>query len=122
MAGMGRRLSRQLWVESCHWSSPALPSVRPPSRVKIGTDDNDISTYVDKDSIQRGGDGLVYFTDFDDSGDDHDAAVAANCQTRVLYLLKYAGKDYPDWRSHGEAVTAGSVEESELKYVCANAG
>jgi hypothetical protein len=90
--------------------------------VKIGTDDNDISTYVDKNSIQRGSDGLIYFTDFDDSGDDHDAAVAANCQTRVLYLLKYAGEDYPDWRNHGKAVTAGSVEESELKYVCANAG
>src|SRR5262245_33709948 len=82
-------------------------------------DDEDVWLDVDKDSIRRGSDNLVYFQS---SGIDK-ADNAADCQNRLLYTLKiyvHGGLDYPDWRNDGRAVVAGSVGEAELQFVCAN--
>jgi hypothetical protein len=75
---------------------------------------------VDKDSIRRGADGLVYYTS--DSGGKGDRA--ADCNRRILYTLKLYvmnGIDYPNWRNDGSAVVSGSIGEAELQYACANA-
>lgn len=82
-------------------------------------DDEPIWGRVDKDSIRRGDDNLVYFQS--DGPDKADRA--ADCQKRVTYMLKLyvmSGYDYPDWRDHGQAVVAGSAGEAELQYACAN--
>ena len=84
-------------------------------------EDEPIWASVDKDSIRRGSDGLVYFKS--DGPDKADRAV--DCQRRVTYTLKLyvmSGLDYPDWRNDGSAVVAGSAGEAELQYACANAG
>jgi hypothetical protein len=94
--------------------------------ISVTTDgSSDITTYVDKDSIHRGDDGVVYFDDATD--DDVDSAVAANCEEHVLYLLRlddhvHPASNYSDWRDKGQSVTPGSVGALELQYVCANAG
>lgn len=75
---------------------------------------------VDKDSIRRGSDGLVYFTS--DGGGKSDNA--ADCQKRLSYTIKLYvmnGIDYPTWRDEGRAVVANSIGEAILNYVCANA-
>jgi hypothetical protein len=92
--------------------------------VGVATNDDGASLSVDKDSIRRGSDGLVYYKD--DSGDQSDA-MAADCAKRLSYTLSMdliIGKhlDDPNWRSSGKAVQPGSFAEAELKYVCANAG
>ena len=90
--------------------------------VAANTDGSHID--VDKDTIRRGGDGLVYYTD--DSVDQRDA-MAADCAKRLSYTLSMdliIGKhlDDPNWRNKGKAVQPGSFGEAELKYVCANGG
>jgi hypothetical protein len=81
--------------------------------------DEEIGASVDKDSIRRGGDGLVYFTvRYSDKSD-----AAVNCETATAYTLKlYAmdGYPYPNWRNEGRAVVPGSVGDDVYKYVCAN--
>ena len=77
---------------------------------------DDELTMVDKDSIRRGSDGLVYF--LDDTG--KKAALAVECNKGLIYLLKDEEGDYPSWRDHGEAVEAGGSEDAELKYACGN--
>lgn len=82
-------------------------------------EDGPIWASVDKDSIRRGDDNLVYFR----SDGPNKADRAANCQKRVTYTLKLyvmSGYDYPDWRDDGQAVVARSPGEAELQYVCAN--
>jgi hypothetical protein len=95
-------------------SGPALAE----NWVKV-IDDDDYWLNIDKDSIRRGGDNLVYFqSDEIDKSDN-----AADCQNRLLYTLKiyvHGGLDYPNWRNDGRAVVAGSAGEAELQYVCAN--
>jgi hypothetical protein len=83
-------------------------------------DDEPIWASVDKDSIRRGGDGLVYFKS--DGPDKADRA--ADCKKRIMYTLKLyvmSGLDYPNWRDDGRGVVEGSAGEAELQYVCANA-
>ena len=83
-------------------------------------DDDPIWAAVDKDSIRRGSDGLIYF--MSDGPDRADRA--ADCQNRVSYTLKLYvmdGLNYPDWRNEGRAVVPGSAGEAELQYACANA-
>ncbi|WP_309662800.1 hypothetical protein [Sphingomonas sp.] len=82
--------------------------------------ENEMWAAVDKDSIRRGADGLVYYTS--DTGGKGDRA--ADCNNRILYTLKLYvmnGIDYPNWRSDGRAAVAGSIGEAELQYACANA-
>jgi hypothetical protein len=75
---------------------------------------------IDKDSIRRGGDGLIYFTvDHGWAGKSDDAE---DCQRRVNYTLKDFVGDNPRWRDDGMGISPGSIEEAELQYVCANAG
>ncbi len=96
-------------------SSPALAE----NWVTV-VDDEDFWSAVDKDSIRRGSDGLVYYTSQAGGKGDH----AADCQNRVTYTLKlhvHGGIDYPNWRNDGSAVVAGSIGEDILNYVCANA-
>jgi hypothetical protein len=84
-------------------------------------DDDPIWASIDKDSIRRGSDGLVYFQS--DGPDKADRA--ADCQRRLTYTLKLyvmQGLDYPNWRNDGSAVVTGSAGEAELQYACANAG
>ncbi len=91
--------------------------------VTVATNDDEGSSIsVDKDSIRRGSDRLVYYTD--DSGDQRDA-MAADCAKGLSYTLSMdliIGKhlDDPNWSNNGKAVQPGSFGEAELKYVCAN--
>src|SRR5206468_5541479 len=71
-------------------------------------DDSGGSLSVDKDSIHRGSDGLVYFND--DSLDQRDA-MAADCAKSISYTLSMdliIGKHLDDasWRTNGKAVEA----------------
>jgi hypothetical protein len=78
---------------------------------------DDIWTIVDKDSIRRGSDGLVYYSEQADYGK---SALAVECNKRLRYQLNGGGVDVPDWRDHGEVVFAEDFEGAELKFVCAN--
>jgi len=82
--------------------------------------DEEIGASVDKDSIRRGSDGLVYFTaEFADKSDE-----AANCETATTYVIKLYvmdGYEHPNWRNEGRAVVPGSVGDAVYQYVCANA-
>lgn len=83
-------------------------------------DEDPIWASVDKDSIRRGDDNLVYYRS--DGPDKADRA--ADCQKRVSYMLKLYvmdGYDYPNWRNDGRPVVEGSAGEAELQYACANA-
>ena len=78
---------------------------------------------VDKDTIRRGSDGLVYYKD--DSGDQSDA-MAADCNKHLSYTLSMdliIGKhlDNPNWRNDGKGVEPGSFGQAELQYACTNA-
>ncbi len=76
---------------------------------------------VDKDSVRRGADNLVYFTANNGAGK---ADRAADCNSRTAYTIKLhvmGGIDYPNWRNDGRAVVTGSIGEAELQYACANA-
>ena len=80
---------------------------------------------VDKGSIRRGSDGLVYFTDnvgmdFNKVGINEDLAM--DCQRRLTYVLKFGGSATTDWRDRSRAVEPNSIEDAELQFVCANAG
>lgn len=89
------------------------------SWISVAKDGDGIETSVDKDSIRRGSDGFVYFSDYDDVNGE--SGLAVDCQQRVIYLLKNEEGDYSDWRDHGQAVKSGSIGETELQYACANA-
>ncbi|MBP6013385.1 MAG: hypothetical protein KBA31_14265 [Alphaproteobacteria bacterium] len=82
--------------------------------------DEEIGASVDKDSIRRGSDGLVYFTvRYSEKSD-----AAVNCETATAYTIKlYAmdGYNYPNWRNEGRPIVPGSVGDGVYKYVCANA-
>jgi hypothetical protein len=96
-------------------SSPALAE----NWVTLSAEDDEFDFSVDKDSIHRGSDGLVYYKSM---GFDV-ADSAADCQNRLLYTIKiyaHGGLDYPNWRKDGRAVGAGTNGEAELQYVCAN--
>ena len=87
--------------------------------VTVTSPDEPIWGMVDKDSIRRGSDGLIYFQMR--GGGQTDSAV--DCQSRVMYTLKLHvmnGYDYPKWRDEGRAVVRGSAGEAALQYVCAN--
>jgi hypothetical protein len=90
------------------------------SWITVATDEDGIQTRVDKDSIRRGSDGFVYFSDDEDVMGRGDLAV--DCQQRMIYTLKDEEYDFPDWRNHGQTVKPGSFGETELQYACANAG
>lgn len=81
---------------------------------------------VDKASIRRGSDGLVYFTDnvgmdFNKVGINEDLAM--DCQRRLTYVLKIGGGSATtDWRDRSRAVEPNSIEDAELQFVCSNAG
>ena len=87
--------------------------------VNLDTDKDGVVTSVDKNSIRRGSDGLVYFAEY---YDDDDYANAADCPRRLLYMIKDQDGELPDWHDHGKAVRPNSVGETVLQYVCANAG
>jgi hypothetical protein len=76
---------------------------------------------VDKNSIRRDNDGLVYFTD--EMGGAV-SKVAADCTRRVQYILSFAyggpAVDVPNWRKDGEVVKPNSSDDAEMNYVCAN--
>ncbi|MEQ1755815.1 MAG: hypothetical protein ABL973_16965 [Micropepsaceae bacterium] len=82
--------------------------------------DDVIGASVDKDSIRRGSDGLVYFTvEYSEKSD-----AAVNCETATAYTIKLYvmdGYNYPNWRNEGRAVIPESVGDAVYKYVCANA-
>jgi hypothetical protein len=73
---------------------------------------------IDKDSLRRGSDGLVYFTDnvgkdLNKVGIDEDLAM--DCRKRLTYVLRSDGQ-----LSAGSAIEPNSIEDAELQYVCAN--
>jgi len=69
---------------------------------------------VDKDSIHRGSDGFIYFTDIE-VGQEGDWA--ADCQKRVIFMND--GGSLTEWAAADE-VKPGSVPDMQLSYVCAN--
>lgn len=74
---------------------------------------------VDKASLRRGNDGLVYFTENIRVGGRNPgmtSAVVMDCQRRLSYVTKLDGH-----LSIGYPIEPNSIEEAELKYVCANA-
>ena len=79
----------------------------------------DPSAWIDRDSIRRGDDTLVYFTRrWGDTGE-----LAVNCTARTIYVLtlsSMAGSDMSayNWRAHGSSITPGSESDAELRYVC----
>lgn len=84
-------------------------------------EENEMWASVDKDSIRRGTDNLVYFTSDNGAGK---SDRATDCSNRTMYTLKLyvmGGIDYPNWRNDGRAVVSGSIGEAELQYACANA-
>jgi hypothetical protein len=89
--------------------------------VNVATAD-DLTKYdLDKDSIRRGSDGLVYYTESKTGEDGYVTDDAVDCQRSMIYLVKdQDGFDVTDWRNHGNAIKAGSISERELQYVCAN--
>ena len=98
--------------------------------VTVATFEDGTSYSIDKNSIRRGSDGLVYYTDkgaYDGNGDRDVAGHAMDCERHLSYLLKVdlmigTHVDYADWRDHGDSIKAGTALEGELNYVCANAG
>ena len=70
---------------------------------------------VDKDSIRRGSDNLIYFNSKLGSGLEDEAV---DCQKRIRYFLKLYGVDRPNWRAEGSPVEPGY--DPEVSYVCAN--
>lgn len=110
------RLARFAIALAALGSSPALAE----NWVTVFEDDP-IWGRVDKDSIRRGADNLVYYKS--DGPDQADRA--ADCQKRVTYMLKLyvmKGLDYPNWRNDPQAIVEGSAGAAELQYACANAG
>jgi hypothetical protein len=87
--------------------------------VSVFEDADGIYMDVDRDSIHKGDDGLVYFrSDGPDVADQ-----AADCSNGTLYTLKLYvmdGMEYPDWRKNGRPVVSGSPGEATLNYACAN--
>ena len=82
--------------------------------------DEVIGASVDKDSIRRGSDGLVYFTVRYASRSD----AAVNCETATSYTIKLYemdGYNFPNWRNEGRPVVPGSPGDAVYQYVCANA-
>lgn len=87
----------------------------------VTLDSDPFGASVDKDSIRRGDDGLVYFTGNSGAGK---GDYAADCQQRITYTLKLYvmdGIDYPDWRADGSAVVPDTIGDRQLQYACANA-
>ena len=87
--------------------------------VTLGSMGQGTSFRVDKDSIQRGSDGLVRFTDDNSFLGKSDEAV--DCQRHLTYVVGDHGEENAHWRDRGRAVTAGSVGQISLDYACANA-
>ena len=89
--------------------------------IAVGTDPTGNSVFIDKDGIRRGSDGFVYFSAESLA---EKSAKAADCTKRQLYILgtldvrRSRHKNFPKWREHGVTVKSGSLEESELRYVC----
>ncbi|MBI1919530.1 MAG: hypothetical protein HYS23_00465 [Geobacter sp.] len=74
---------------------------------------------VDVDSIRKGDDGLVYFTEKNPMGL-YDRAV--NCQERISYTLSFKEpQKYPDWRSKGQKIVPRSYGALLADFVCSRA-
>jgi hypothetical protein len=92
--------------------------------IAIGTGSDGSSIRIDKDSIRRGSDGLIYWTDKLTTRDvtgDLKSQNAADCQKRIYYPISLGGVDLPNWRGKGQT-DPSSAAKSELQYACANAG
>jgi hypothetical protein len=117
---LSRLAQISIGVAAALCASPAVSE----NWVKLGTSDNGTVWSIDKDSIRRGNDELVYFTDETSSNDGLDTSdEAIDCQKRILYTLKINDlADPDDWRQKGHAIATDSAADAVLKYVCANAG
>ena len=77
---------------------------------------------VDKDSIRRGSDNLVYYQLKNLGKTDR----AVDCGKRMIYTLNIhagAGQDgqnFPDWRNEGWVADSLPSAKAELEYACAN--
>lgn len=91
--------------------------------VVLGTSSYGSVISIDKDSIRRGSDGLIYWTDkltTPDVTGNLKSQSAADCRKRVYYPVSLGGVDLPNWRSTGQTHPT-STSKSEMKYACANA-
>ena len=77
---------------------------------------------IDKDSIRRGSDNLVYYQLKNLGKTDR----AVDCGKRMIYTLNIhagAGQDgqnFPDWRNEGWVADSLPSAKAELEYACAN--
>lgn len=90
--------------------------------VKILNDEDLGDFVIDKDSIRRGSDGLVYYS----SDGDLKEEAAADCRGRLKYTLKLYDMrgepmEFSDWRQKGRPVVANSIGEALFNFACANA-
>jgi hypothetical protein len=80
---------------------------------------------VDVDSIRKGDDGLVYYTENRQGNSLEYSAI--DCQKRILYMLSSwdlrfkESYKYPDWRSDGRKVVPGSHGALLADFVCSRA-
>jgi hypothetical protein len=78
----------------------------------------DTGIRVDRDTMLRGNDGLIYFTDnIRMSGDSTGVTekLAMDCSRHWTFVLRPDGT-----LSAGSAIEANSIEDAEFKYVCGN--
>lgn len=78
-------------------------------------------TLIDGDSIHKGSDGLVYYTEKDKYHSDEDGpntprVGAVDCVNRIAYSAYRM--DEPDWRTKGDAVIPGTMGAELLDFVC----
>ena len=91
---------------------------------------------VDVDSIRKGDDGLVYYTERRGGGNLEDRAMgflgsleysAVDCQKHILYTLSSFEErfkesyEYPDWRSNGQEVVPDSHGALLEDFACSRA-
>src|SRR5512135_318886 len=79
------------------------------------------SVSVDWDSVRVGADDLLlHFTDrLRINGTVFVSEIAVDCEDRVSYTVSFNGGEVPNWHDKGAAFGSNSLQDSELKYVCA---
>ena len=75
--------------------------------------------FVDTDTVRRGTDGLVYFSDKIRVGDimGPTEKLAMDCSKRLTYVIRSDGS-----LSYGNPIQPNSTEDTELKFICSYGG
>ena len=73
--------------------------------------------FIDTDTVQRGTDGLVYFSDKLRVANIMSATekLAMDCSKRLTYVIRSDGS-----LSDGSSIKPNSTEDAELKFICSH--